>query len=108
MNGWNTRGTAHGGMRREVYLESLMELASEWTGYGHVAMVLCLLLSQSFYGELMPILESLKGDRIMDRGMTCDDCRLTGTLLINCEGCIQVVCRSCYEHEHSGHRESSG
>jgi hypothetical protein len=43
----------------------------------------------------------------MDRGMTCDDCQLAVTLIINCEGCIQVVCRSCYEHEHSGHRDKA-
>jgi hypothetical protein len=36
-------------------------------------------------------------------GMTCDDCGLSTKEIINCEGCPDVVCRSCYEHDHSGH-----
>ena len=36
-------------------------------------------------------------------GMICDDCEAITKVLINCEGCPNMVCQSCYEHEHSGH-----
>lgn len=39
------------------------------------------------------------------KGLACDDCEVITKVLINCEGCPYVVCRSCYEHEHSGHHQ---
>jgi len=35
--------------------------------------------------------------------MKCDDCSVVAREIISCEGCPYAVCRSCYEHEHSGH-----
>jgi hypothetical protein len=39
-----------------------------------------------------------------DIGMKCNDCRLSVTLLINCEGCFHMVCRPCHDirHHHGG------
>jgi hypothetical protein len=39
----------------------------------------------------------------MGEGMTCDGCGTLVRLLINCKGCIYVVCRPCYEQKHSRH-----
>jgi len=36
--------------------------------------------------------------------MKCEDCEVLTKVMINCEGCPYVVCQSCYDHRHSGHR----
>ena len=36
-------------------------------------------------------------------GMICDDCEASTKVLINCEGCPNMVCQSCYDHHHAGH-----
>ena len=43
----------------------------------------------------------------MDRGMKCGYCGNSARvkILINCAGCFQVVCRSCYDMLHSDHAE---
>ena len=36
----------------------------------------------------------------MDLGMRCSDCIAIVDELINCEGCIRIICRSCYAQKH--------
>jgi hypothetical protein len=43
-------------------------------------------------------------DRDGDRGLTCDDCGILVSLLINCAGCVYVVCKPCYTQQHANHR----
>jgi len=44
----------------------------------------------------------------MGDGMTCDDCGTLVALIINCPGCVHVVCRPCYVLNHSWHQKKGG